>query len=186
MNDTEGVRGTKPHERLLGESDRLNGRKARLCRKLITERAALEELHHDARVARGGGPKVDHFDDVGMTQARGGLSFEAEAIRELSVPDQVGAEHFQNELATQDLMLDQVDVPSSATAQPPDGAIVGIRQKLLNFPGRETSAFSFFLAHCEQYRSQDADRFSNSTKPRKYCVPSQAAAWTRCRSGWRL
>ena len=68
--------------------------------------ARRQELHHEARLTTLRGPKVDDLYDIGMVQSGHRLGLNSHAVNELRLVGEPRVQELQDELTTQEPVLD--------------------------------------------------------------------------------
>ena len=97
-------------------ADALDGEAVRVLRE-VAEALALEELHHEVGGAVGQVAEVRDVDDVRVADARRGLRFLQEAVEDLAILCQIGAEDLHGDLLVDHLVAREIDEAHPAFAE---------------------------------------------------------------------
>ena len=113
VHDAHAVGFFERVEHLVGDAHRRRERQ-RPGRDVLGERLALDVLHRDEELAVGGAAEVEERDDVRVAELADGAGFVEEAALGVGVVRELAGQHFERDVAVEQLLAGFVDDPHAA------------------------------------------------------------------------
>jgi hypothetical protein len=116
VNDPELVRGAQSTGHLANDVHRLEHRNAVGVLQAVGQALPVQVFHHQEHHALGRGPEIGHVDDVGMTDAAGGLGLDQELLDHVLLAREVVVQHLDGDRLFDDHVLGAVHHAHAALA----------------------------------------------------------------------